>query len=209
MEILTKAGIYSYTPVDLYYGRKLIDKVQSAENLALFKRVLENHGIFFGLIYGTLLGAVREGDFISYDEDVDVFMLDTDREELLGLLFQFRDNGFEVARYDNDLLSLIRGDDYIDIYFFKKKMFGWHCNGDRLPFKFFRKFERLKFLGDSYFTLNNPLMFLEYAYGVNWKTPVRNKPAEVKSLLTTFRALLKTILPKPVIKVIKVILGKT
>ena len=107
-------------PLELYYGRKQLDREVSKLNLLDFRQLLNHNQVPFGIIYGTLLGAVREGDFISYDEDIDVYILDENREKLLSLLFDFRKTGFEVARYENSLLSIIRKGDYIDIYFFRK-----------------------------------------------------------------------------------------
>lgn len=207
-KIKTNKGYYEYEPTALYYGRKIIDKNQAKENLLLFKKIMGKEGISFGLIYGTLLGAIREKDFISHDEDIDVFMLDEYREKFLALLFVFREKGFEVARYENDLLSLIRKDDYIDVYIFNKSLLGRKCNGDFLPSKFFIKFDNVEFCSDTFQTLNNPIEFLEYAYGKTWNIPQRNKPAEVKSFLTVLKILIRKILPDQVVSLLKRIIGK-
>ena len=208
MKIETLNGQYEYEPTHLFYGKKLINKVQAKENLMLFKKVLDKSGITFGLIYGTLLGAVREKDFINHDEDVDVFILDENRENLLKLLFLFREYGFEVARYKNDLLSLIREDDYIDIYIFNKALFGRKCNGDFLPKRFFLEFDELEFFDSCFKTVHQPIKFLEFAYGKTWSVPQKNRPAEVKSTLTNIRITIIKFLPKRIFLLLKKILGK-
>ena len=96
-------------------------------NLLDLKQQLNHNRVPFGIIYGTLLGAVREQYFLAHDDDVDIFMLDENRKKLLSLLINFRKLGFEVARYEGDLLSIIRKGDYIDIYFFRKKHFRKAC----------------------------------------------------------------------------------
>ena len=68
-----------------------------------------------------MLGAVREKDFIDHDEDIDLGADYKDVDKFLLMLFELRENAFEVARWDDrGLISIIRNNEYIDIYFFKK-----------------------------------------------------------------------------------------
>ncbi|MET0694095.1 MAG: LicD family protein [Propionibacteriaceae bacterium] len=53
--------------------------------LAEFDRVCRRHGLVYYLAYGTLLGAVRHGGFIPWDDDIDVMMPRADYDRLLGL----------------------------------------------------------------------------------------------------------------------------
>lgn len=184
-EIVTSNGIYKYTNIKLFYGRKIIDLKTSKNNLLDFKRLLDSKGVHFGIIYGTLLGAVREKNFIKYDEDIDVFILNENREKFLSLLFELRIIGFEVVRYESDLLSIMRNDDYIDVYFFKKNILGrWGCNGDSLEGRYLNSNGKIWFLGEEFNTPGEYVKFLEKAYGKDWKIPKKNSPAEVKSIVT-------------------------
>jgi len=56
------------------HGFKKIDISIAKKNLLDFRRILNRNGIKFGLIYGTLLGAIREQNFIKHDEDTDVYI---------------------------------------------------------------------------------------------------------------------------------------
>ena len=202
--INTKNGIYEYERVDLFYGRKIIDIENSRVNLLDLKKLFDAENLKFGIIYGTLLGAVREKNFISYDEDVDVYILDEYRDDLLALLFRLRDIGLDVARYENDLLSIIRNDDYIDIYIFKKTMFGNRiCGPHSLKRCFFSKFSRIDFLGVTFYTLNDYKKFLEFAYGKDWIIPKKNAPADANSYFTRLKIKLKKVLPSFVIAFLK------
>ena len=59
-------------------------KMQMAGKILLenFDRICRNNGITYWISFGTLLGAVRHGGFIPWDDDTDVCML---REDLLKL----------------------------------------------------------------------------------------------------------------------------
>ena len=46
--------------------RGRLDKKISKENLLIFKKIADKNGLKFWLSFGTLLGAVREKDFIDY-----------------------------------------------------------------------------------------------------------------------------------------------
>lgn len=205
-EIKTSKGIYLYTPTSLYYGRKKIDIDIAKSNLLDAKRIFDQAQIKFYLSYGTLLGAVREGAFIEHDEDTDIVILDRYKEGVLSLLFLFRDSGFEVARYDGWLLSLIRRDDYIDIYFFRKSLFGYKLADHKIPSRFFRSSNKISFLGEQFDTFNNPEDFLRFAYGANWKTPIKNKPAESFSYFYYCKQFIKRMLPEIIVSSLKNIL---
>ncbi len=51
---------------------KYLDKEQALEDLKIIKKVLDENNIDFWLIGGTLVGIIRDGDLISWDDDVDV-----------------------------------------------------------------------------------------------------------------------------------------
>ena len=184
----TQTGINEYTPDALLYGRKLINREVCKNNLLEFKAILNKHNVNFGIIFGTLLGAVREGNFIEYDEDVDVYILEEEKQSFLNTLFELQKVGFNVARFEGDLLSIIRDNDYIDVYFFKKNIFNKRvCNGDSLKSSFFKTFDNITFLDTEFNCPANHILFLETAYGKDWKIPKKNKPAEVKKITTRLK----------------------
>ena len=55
------------------------------ENLNCLTDFLEEHGISYCLSAGTCLGAVREHDFIEWDDDLDVAVLRSDFDKLFDL----------------------------------------------------------------------------------------------------------------------------
>ncbi len=199
--VKTEIGIIRYTPKPLFFGRKPIDKEIAKENLLDFKRVADQHHLNFGLIYGTLLGAVRERDFIEHDEDIDLFVLEEDKNLLLNLIFELRQIGFEIARYDRrGLLSIIRNNEYIDFYIFSKFKQGVRtCCGECVIESFLLNTTQIEFLSGMFVVPLKYVEFLEFQYGTDWKTPVIyanfNKNSKIDSLMFLIKEYIKIFLP--------------
>ncbi|MDR3208292.1 MAG: LicD family protein [Rickettsiales bacterium] len=68
--------------------------------LAAFDRLCKDNGLVYWLDFGTLLGAVRHGGFIPWDDDLDVGMPRADYEKLESIARALPEKGF-VWRYFN------------------------------------------------------------------------------------------------------------
>lgn len=177
LTINTPKGKYAYKYVPIYLGVKPIDKVTAKENLLLLKETLDKHNLRFILLFGTLLGAVREHDFIAHDEDIDLVMKKEDMPAFLSTLFELREQGFELARYERrGFLSIIRKGEYIDFYFFQP-----YPNDSNLCYccRDICKNETLDdtilypFQGSEFLIPRNYTEYLEYYFGSNWQTPIQ------------------------------------
>lgn len=193
-EIYIDGKAFEYSEVELFHGRKVIDREISKGNLNILNSVLKKTDIIYGLIFGTLLGAIREGNFIEHDEDVDIYVLMEHRLNFLRLLPILKDKGLELVRYENELISLMKDNEYIDIYFFElqKKLF-------------FRNYRVLnnRYVMDAY-SLENPEIFsfldmlipipsnskklLRKTYGKNWLTPIKNGHAQPNSFIAILKS---------------------
>lgn len=66
------------------------------------KDICEKADIWYSLAFGTLLGAVREGGFIPWDTDVDVFIKIKDKEIFREAFKKYAPKGYYMSNYDTD-----------------------------------------------------------------------------------------------------------
>ena len=204
--IETNNGIYIYTEKEFEVGRKDLCIRTCTENLLLIRQIFDKINLKFGIIFGTLLGAVREENFISYDEDVDIFITSDQKDKLIDTLHFLRGNGFEVTRFQDSLLSLKRGGEYIDVYIFRENKNGmWACLGYRFESFYMKNLDKIQFLGEEFACPNNPLQFLEFVYGRDWRTPTQNFHAPPQTL-PWIRKYLVPLMPKSILRIAKFLL---
>ncbi len=193
-EIQTANGIFTYEPVELYVGKKVLDPVISKENLLDFKKVMDKHKIHYGLWFGTLLGAIRENGFIEHDEDTDIFVLEEDKEKVFNALNDFEATGLKVVRYSDkgEYISFMRNNDYIDIYFYSKALNQRVTVDNGIDGKYLESVEMIDFLGTEFPVPNNPKEVVKILYGENWHVPIKNsKPQNISTIHSLKNVLLK------------------
>jgi choline kinase len=151
-----------------------------AQTLALSAEV----GLRPFLLWGSLLGCVREGGFILGDRDIDLGVLEGDAPRLAALRAAMADRGY-ATRIQNDFkLSLVHPGHprlFVDIDVVGRFRDGWAItNADADPARwFYYRFERDVFAGVRSAPFldgmevavpNRPERFLEATYG-DWRTP--------------------------------------
>jgi len=196
-----------------YENAVYLDKEIAKENLLLFKKVLDDKGYEFLLMYGTLLGAVREQDFIPYDIDIDLVMYK--KEDIISCIHALWEEGLHLCRYDlspsHCSFSFIRKDVYIDVYTVEKISFPlslaycW-CGSLIHPKKLLKGTQDYPFLGTNFkvpLKLEQNLVFM---YGKTWKIPLEGKPAGCDSKL---KWLLQKIFPRSLRDALREMLSPT
>ena len=214
LTIDTPIGPYKYTFKPIFAGIKPIDKVIAKDNLFLLKDVCDREGLQFILFYGTLLGAIREHDFITHDEDIDIVMRKEDRPRFLSLLFELRDMGFEVVRDEpRGILSIMRKGEYIDVYWYETYVEDprlKYCSRNICKKEYIDELAEFDFLGRLFFVPKDYIAFLVYYYGKNWTVPVKQFNFKKSKFELCYRygiEYLKCILPSCIIR--KPLLRKT
>lgn len=171
----TRKGPYTYKFQIVYNGIKRMDMAIAKENLLLFNKIAKKNELPFGMVYGTLLGAIREHDFIAHDEDIDLFILREDLDLFKSMLFELREYGFEVIRYDrrDGLCSIMRKGEYIDFYIMSPLIEGVRETlGDPIPEKYLTNLIEYDFQGEKFMATKYAQEAMMFNYGGNWNVPI-------------------------------------
>ncbi len=150
-------------------------------NLVRARDTLARHGIRPFLVDGTLLGAIREGDFLGHDTDVDLGVWR--RQWRPSLVSWMQRGGFTLHKTfgepDRGLeYSFKRGGMKLDLFFYYRAgpvvyHAAWKDGQPiRYPYPRFR-LKPLIFRGQVFDAPADPIKFLRTKYGDDWRTPVK------------------------------------
>lgn len=174
----------------------IFNKEGALKDLKIIKEVFEKQGVKFFLAYGTCLGAVRDKDFIEWDDDIDLGVIEPltlkKKKEIGWMLY---DLGFNPQQLTFNVfgrmelvepgyngtektgIMVIEKNVHITIFFFHKEKEEYLCApriGAKVligsPTKFYDKLETIKFKGDNYLTPSPVKDYLEFTY-TNWEKP--------------------------------------
>lgn len=164
---------------NIEFNKKINIQIAS-ENLKTVSNFLnegnrDNYCVFFG----TLLGFIREGDFIEHDEDTDIVLINPSNFFLLEFKKKLIEWDFYIFRDDTFLFSVMKKGEYIDFY----KFYKFNNKYQSGSFIFDRNIlEKLNFIRiKEKFDIkipNNPKEVLEILYGKSWKVSLEDHHAD-------------------------------
>mgnify|MGYP006916028481 CR=1 FL=1 len=161
---------------------KRMDLEDAKYLLISLKQVLEKHNIVIMPMFGTLLGAIREHNFIKKDSDIDVVTSADNVQAIFDLRPELEKVGINLYCY---VLPWIFTFEYkeitCDIYPVYESAWPWTSRYSLLLEKYIRKsfFEQTEdyeFLGEHFQVPANPEKLLTYLYGGDWRVPQSKKP---------------------------------
>lgn len=154
--------------------------------------LLSRHGITHWLDYGSLLGAVREGQLIAWDSDVDFGCLRSDYDKVVALRDEVASAGHYLDLSDPSVLRVnlsAHNDQHVDLYFWTESAgvmrmdpqsgLHWPGAGDQesFPAHFLDHPEHVSLYGRPFAAPSPVREFLAaYRYGPDFMTPTRPIP---------------------------------
>lgn len=138
-----------------------------------FIPVFNEYNIF--IFYGTLLGYIRENNFIKNDDDIDVLISFEKKEEVLK---KIKEKKFHIHMEREYFIQIYKNDiGPFDIYFYTED-----ANYIYIPWMK-SKYEKdiifplkeVNFNNEKIYIPNNPIQFFELYYGNDWKIPQQKK----------------------------------
>jgi hypothetical protein len=160
-------------------------RAAAARDLRLAKKILDELGIRFWLAGGTRLGAVREGDFITHDSDIDIGVWDDvpgHHRIYRGLEaggFRLTREYGEEGRAGHQYAFRTPGGTNFDVFFYVREpnrcWSGLWVNGTckKVVFPSITDFVDVEFCGDKFLIPANYEEILTAEYG-DWRTPEKD-----------------------------------
>lgn len=103
--------------------------------------------------------------------DTDIFVVRDDQPLFFSLVPNLLREGFSLVRCSENMVSIIRHDEYIDICFIDRGLISWRFHNFRFPHVFFDSLQEVVFLNRSFPVPCEPEKFLKSVYGSDWLIP--------------------------------------
>ena len=174
--IKTTKGLFQFKQHLLYPGCHVINREVAFENLKLINEILTSESVFWQVAWGTLLGIVRDNDFIAWDEDVDIVILAEEEEKFRNILWDLKKKDFNLIRYERGgLYSVSRKGEYTDFYVLKKASgeIRYTLDGGYLLEKQIKDTIEMDFKGLQLYIPREYDNLLTFYYG-DWRTPKKH-----------------------------------
>ena len=164
------------------------------EYLSKIDEILTRNGIKYFITYGSLLGIIREGKFMDYDDDIDLGIIETEEFSWENLEKSMREIGM-VKKHQFLLNNKITEQTYtaralsVDFFLYEEE------NGKSISYIYYHKkdkeykanqfsvavnitslisdVKRIPVQAGTAAVPSNPELFLREIYGEDWRTPIK------------------------------------
>jgi len=168
----------------------MLDPILAKEGLEKLMYILNKAKIAVWLDCGTLLGAIREKNFIEYDFDIDLGIKIDDVEKIISLREELKEQDIlmESQRYNNvksACVCIYASKIKIELYVWHKidtkyRHAMWHDNKGwvfaEVDSIFYDDLDKISFLGKEYFIPKYIDKYLSLLYH-DWRIPLRGAMA--------------------------------
>ena len=154
--------------------------MREAEKVLLqIRQLMDDLNIIFFLRHGTCLGAVRDGELIPWDDDIDIGsiigMNNLDEESIYAAVNAFKTAGFEA--------KILQTNFHIGVEMSKSGIpIDWTCYkiieenifqypAIKIPVHLYKNLETAYLLDKTFFVPNPPEEYLTLKYGSEWRVP--------------------------------------
>lgn len=169
-----------------------LNKENAKYLLTTINNVFKAHDINLLLSYGTLLGAIREHDFIGHDCDMDTMIWQKDFQKAWEVIPELEKKGINLHCY---CLPWVFTFEYkgetCDVDVLQEAIWPWkmrYCLTHEMyiPKAFFENTKQIDFLGEKCFVPADTEKVLEYHYGKKWRIP-SSRHARIESYVFFWR----------------------
>ena len=174
-----------------YDGKKIMPpccRKHLRETIIYATQLFEEMNIMYWIDFGTLLGAVREGQPIIWDSDADFGVLLRDRKRIAQLKQRIADDGFCLGGWGNHndptVTRFCRSETnhmWIDLFYWYRTKGGMMKSDFSLnmpksfPDYFIRQMKRVKICDHEVWAPRDTEKFLEFRFGPDWQVPQNKK----------------------------------
>jgi phosphorylcholine metabolism protein LicD len=156
-----------------------IQHIHTIDMLLIFLEILKPKKIDFFLLYGSLLGAIRQESFAGRPKDIDLGIKEDHLPKLLDafpLLTNKKTGVLSVRIYDKlSRVQFLFPFAMIDVEIFRKKNGVWAGEEDVFPANDLEHLKSVKVYGKNFLVPVNSVKYLQKKYGKNWKIPDTKK----------------------------------
>lgn len=153
--------------------RHVLNRETAEKALCKVHDIFGKHDLIFFLLCGTLLGAVRDGDFTETDKDIDLGLYSKDLKKIYKCLGVMKNSDFEIVRVtaDDSFVQVQHEGVYIDLCIMTRlDNETWRCGRYYEPEDYFSVLRNISFLGREFKIPDDYGKYLTNRFG-NWRVP--------------------------------------